>query len=403
MSQQNYRHIRTLYVDDNAFARSIGRRILKTVGIEDAQEASSGQEAIDRIRQSQQAVDVVFCDLMMPDMDGVQFLRHVATLPETPAFVFVSGADALLLGSAENTARARGLRVLGSIQKPFTLDAARRILNLLTEDVMAGAGGARAAVSINSDDLKKALSDNQIMLHFQPKSALKDRALVGFESLARWRHPEHGLIPPTTFISEAERCGLIAELTDRTMTLALNQCAAWAAIGLNKKVSVNLSAHMLVDITLPERLARDAERFGIDPHQLILEITESGVFKDVANTLEILARLHMKGFPLSIDDFGTGYSSLEQLSRVPFTEMKIDRSFVHGVAENERSMVILETSVNLGRKLGMTVVAEGAETQEDWDILSKVGVDLVQGYFIARPMGGDKIPAWSAAWERGHP
>ena len=400
MNQQKYPHIRALIVDDNGFARSVGRRILQTAGLENILDAASGQQAIDCIQQSPTPIDVVFCDLMMPDMDGVQFLRHAASLPAKPAFVFVSGADALLLGTAENTARARGLRVLGSIQKPFTLDAARRILALLTEETVGGAGAQRSAYSITPGDLKTALADNQILLHFQPKSSIESGALVGFESLARWRHPEHGLIPPTTFISEAERCGMIAELTDRTMALALNQCAAWAAIGLNKKVSVNLSAHMLVDITLPERLARDADQFGIDPHQLILEITESGVFKDVANTLEILARLHMKGFPLSIDDFGTGYSSLEQLSRVPFTEMKIDRAFVRGVAENARALVILETSVNLGRKLGMTVVAEGAETEEDWDILNKVGVDLVQGYFIAKPMGGERVPAWSAAWEQ---
>ena len=144
-------------------------------------------------------------------------------------------------------------------------------------------------------------------------------------------------------------------------------------------------------------MAREVAQFGLNPIQLILEVTESGLFQDAADTLEILVRLHMKGFPLSIDDFGTGYSSLEQLSLVPFAEMKIDRAFVHRGTENARAKAILESSVELGRRLGLTVVAEGAETHEDWDMLGKVGVDLVQGYFIAKPMAAEDVQPWIAA------
>jgi len=206
------------------------------------------------------------------------------------------------------------------------------------------------------------------------------------------------MISPGAFVAVAEKNGLIGAMTDRTLTLALKQIAAWTAVGLHVKMSVNLSAYMLVDVDLPDRVVREAAQFGIDPQQLILEVTETGLFQDVANSLEILARLSMKGFSLSIDDFGTGYSSMEQLSRIPFTELKVDRAFVHRAAENSTAKAILKSSVDLGRKLGMTVVAEGAETQEDWDLLRNAGVDLVQGYFIARPMAAEDVQTWSAAW-----
>jgi len=206
------------------------------------------------------------------------------------------------------------------------------------------------------------------------------------------------MIPPGSFIALAEKTGQIGALTDRTTTLALEQLSAWSASGFPARVSVNLSAFMLVDLDLPDRLAAEAERNGVDPRNVILEITESGLFQNAANTMEILARLHMKGFPLSIDDFGTGFSSMEQLRRVPFGEMKIDGAFVRGAAENAKARAILESNANLGRALGMTVVAEGAETKEDWEVLREAGIDVVQGYLFAKPMPAPDARAWVSAF-----
>jgi EAL domain-containing protein (putative c-di-GMP-specific phosphodiesterase class I) len=188
----------------------------------------------------------------------------------------------------------------------------------------------------------------------------------------------------------------------------MKQCAAWGAAGQCTTVSINLSAFMLVDLDLPDRMAREAKHYGINPGQLFLEITESGLFRNTADTLDILARLHMKGFPLSLDVFGAGYSWMEQLRHVPFAEMKIDRAFVHGATETPRTRAILESSVHLGRSLQMSVVAEGAETQADWNAVCAAGVDLVQGYFVAKPMAAEAIPAWLAGrsdgkWIQGAP
>jgi EAL domain-containing protein (putative c-di-GMP-specific phosphodiesterase class I)/DNA-binding NarL/FixJ family response regulator len=386
--------VSVLLVDDSAFARGVGRRVLRSAGVVTIRQASSGRQALELLAKHGRTVDVVFCDLMMPDMDGIQMMRRVASLAAPPAFVFLSGADAALLNTAKDAGRARGLRVLGVIEKPLTPDAVRRVLARLGEAPIAHAGSS--AFAATPQDLDTALEQDQILLHFQPKVSATDGGVAGFESLARWQHPERGLIFPGAFIEMAERSGRIAALTERVITLALKQCAAWSRSGQRATLSINLSAYMLVDLELPDRMAREATRFGVDPRQLFLEITESGLFRDTADTLEILARLHMKGFPLSIDDFGAGYSWMEQLRNVPFAEMKIDRAFVNGAADTPKARAILESSVILGRSLRMSVVAEGVETQEDWDLVCAVGVDLVQGYFVARPMPADAIPAWLA-------
>lgn len=398
MTEAAHKQVSVLLLDDNTFARDVGRRIITAAGLSEIDDASSGQQALDFLKQTDRSIDIIFCDLMMPDMDGVQFLRHVSTLPVKPAFVFVSGGDAALLSAAENTAKARGLRIMGTIQKPLTLAATRTVLDKFSNATPVTASGSKPVVDIAPAELEVALANDQLLLHFQPKISLADGMLEGFESLVRWQHPDHGMIPPGRFVTMAEENDLIEAMTDRTLTLTFRQMAEWATATPPVKVSINLSAYMLVDVDIPDRMAEEAARFGIDPSQLILEITETGLFQDVANSLEILTRLHMKGFPLSIDDFGTGYSSMEQLSRIPFAELKIDRAFVHAAAEKPTAEAILESCASLGRELGMTVVAEGAETQEDWDLLRKLGVDLVQGYFIARPMAAEDAQNWREAW-----
>jgi len=386
--------INVLLVDDSPFARGIGRRVLQYAGIISVREAASGQEAIDILTESGNNVHIVFCDLMMPDMDGIQMVRRVATLASPPWFVFLSGSNAAMLSAAEETARARGLRVLRGIQKPLTPNAVYQVLARLSDELAPSAGGS--ILEITPEDLDEALAKEQFVLYFQPKVSAIDGGLVGFEALVRWQRPEVGLIPPAAFIGVAEKSGRIGALTDQTMVLALKQCAVWSKSGLYATMSLNLSPYMLIDLDLPDRLADEAKRFGVEPSQLILEITESGLFQDNANTLDILARLHMKGFPLSIDDFGSGYSSMEHLLRVPFAELKIDRAFVDGASSNAKTKAILDSSASLGRSLAMSVVAEGVETEEDWKAVRAADVDIVQGYFIGRPMAAELVPAWVA-------
>lgn len=400
MNVENTKQLRVLVVDDKAFVRTMTGRVLQMAGIENIAYAADGKEAIEYIRRANPRVGLVFCDLMMPDMDGVEVVRHVAELEHKPVFVFISGANAALLTTAADMARARGLVVLGAIEKPISIEAVRGMLGKL--DSVRPSRAAPETISLTPSDLQAALDANQIALHYQPKVDLRSRTIEGFESLARWIHPDHGIIPPGQFVSLAEESGLIKPLTDRVMLLAMRQCADWNKSGLQTKLSVNISAYLLDDLSMPDRIARQAESHGLDTKQIVLEITETGVFRDAADTLDILARLHMKGFALSIDDFGTGYSSMEQLRRVPFAELKIDRAFVNGAGQSAKAKAILQSSAALGHNLGLSVVAEGAETQEDWDLLVEMGVDVVQGYFVARPIPVDAVAPWCAKWTGGY-
>ncbi len=389
-----------MVADDKAFVRNMTGRVLQKLGIQKIIYAVNGREALDYLRRGAESVDVIFCDLVMPDMDGVEVVRHAADLTHHPAFVFISGETPALLETTVDMGRARGLRVLGSIEKPVSIAAVRGVLLKYTHVIPATAMPKPLALSVA--DLIRALDRDEIVLHYQPKVNLRQATLEGFETLARWQHPEHGLLPPATFIGMAEENNIIEPLTDRVLTAALKQCAAWNNAGFVTKLSINLSAHLLVDLRMPDRIAREAALYDVSPKQIVLEITESGLFRDTADTLDILARLHMKGFTLSIDDFGTGYSSMEQLRRVPFAELKIDRAFVNGAQQNAKSRAILQSSANLGKRLGLSVVAEGAETQEDWDLLRELDLDIVQGYYVSRPMSVDAVTGWSQNWAATH-
>lgn len=389
---------KVLVVDDKKFMRTMVVRVLEAIGVTHVVEAANGAEAVAAIRSAAPRITLMFCDLIMPDMDGVEAVRHIAALPDPPALVFLSGANPALLATAAAAASARGLNVLGTIQKPISVDAVRSVL--------AGGpplpkGRAANAYDVSVAEIEAAVRENQFVLHFQPKVNVVSGNVEGFESLVRWNHPRHGLVPPGAFIGQAEQHRLIGPLTSAIFALAVRQSADWARSGLATRVSVNVSSKMLNDLKLPDRFAGEAAAHGIATDRIVLEVTESGVFENEADGLEILARLHMKGFPLSIDDFGTGYSSMDQLRRIPFSELKIDRAFVNGAAQNRKARAILESSATLAASLGLKVVAEGAETDDDIDLLRKTGVSVVQGFVISRPLPPESVAEWLSTWRSG--
>ena len=217
--------------------------------------------------------------------------------------------------------------------------------------------------------------------------------VVGAEALARWNHNGH-IIPPSVFIDIAERHGLIATLSEVLITKALIGGAQMSAAGFSIMLAVNISANWLSDIRLPEFILASIQATNFVAENLILEITETGIMADIATSLDVMTRLRLKGFKLSIDDFGTGYSSIEQLQRIPFGELKLDRSFVQGAAENTDRRAILASTIDMARKLKLSTVAEGVETQADLDLIRGLGCDQIQGYFIAKPMPLEALLVW---------
>ncbi|MHB1591928.1 MAG: EAL domain-containing protein, partial [Sulfuricella sp.] len=226
---------------------------------------------------------------------------------------------------------------------------------------------------------------------------------IGMETLVRWRHPKDGMVFPDQFIGIAEQHGLIDELTRVVMTGALAQARIWQDAGLTLRVAVNLSMDNLTSLNFLDYVAEITAKAGVPPQEVVLEVTESRLMHDQRVPLEILTRLHLKRFRLSIDDFGTGNSSLTQLRDIPFGELKIDQSFVHGAWANDTQRAMFDASLGLAKQLGMEAVAEGVEDQADWDFVLQQGCDLAQGYFIAKPMSAEYLPTWLADWEARRP
>jgi diguanylate cyclase (GGDEF)-like protein len=240
-------------------------------------------------------------------------------------------------------------------------------------------------------ELRRAIQNEELVLHFQPKAELSSGRIVGVEALVRWQHAERGFIPPNEFVPIAERTGLIKQLTRYVLAEALRQCGEWRTEGIDLHVAVNLTIPDLLDLELPGLIEALLETNGVRPDQLELEITETTILADPFRVAQVLEQLNEIGLRLAIDDFGTGYSSLAYLRRLPVHTIKIDRSFVMDMCENASDATIVRSTIDLGRNLGLEVVAEGVETQEAWDALRVQGCTLAQGYLISRPIPASEL------------
>ena len=243
-------------------------------------------------------------------------------------------------------------------------------------------------------ELRRALDKRELVLYYQPKAMLADGEVHAVEALLRWNHPVRGLVPPDDFIPVAQQTGVIKPLTLYVIDEALRQCRAWQDDGLPLAIAVNLSARNLLDVDFPTQVAGLLERWEVDPSLLEFEITESAMLADPTRTKLILERLSGMGIRLSIDDFGTGYSSLAYLKRLPVSEIKIDRSFVMNMDEDEDDATIVRSTIDLGRNLGLEVVAEGVETEQVWDRLKALGCTTAQGYFLSRAVPAPELRTW---------
>ena len=245
-------------------------------------------------------------------------------------------------------------------------------------------------------EMRRGLEQKEIVLHYQPIVDLETGAITAAEALARWQHPTYGLVPPSEFIPLAERTGLIKDLTLYVLDAALAQCASWAARGLDLTVSVNLSARVLLDRRLAGTVAGLLEFHGVPADRLQLELTENTIMRDPTHSLAVLSQLREMGIRLAVDDFGTGYSSLSYLKHLPVTELKIDRSFVKQMTLDESDARIVQSTIDLGRNLGLRVVAEGVETESILNQLHDIGCHEAQGFYLSRPLEPDAFAQWLA-------
>jgi EAL domain-containing protein (putative c-di-GMP-specific phosphodiesterase class I) len=325
----------------------------------------------------------------------VEFVRHLVQRNYAGGLILVSGADEKVLQTAEKLAKAHRLSVLGYIRKPITVQELNDLVGRWKPGIASNAPRLKPAYSPQA--VREAIARHELVNVYQPKVAVQSGEVVGVETLVRWQHPMDGLVFPDRFIAVAEEHDLIDDLTRLVLEQAFADTRVWLERGMKLRVAVNLSMDNLTSLNFPDFAAKAADAAGIRTEDAVLEVTEGRLMRDPRASMDVLTRLRLKGFSLSIDDFGTGYSSLAQLRDLPFDELKVDRSFVHGAAGDDGIRAIFMASENLARQLGLQMVAEGVEDRADWEFLLTTGCEMAQGYFVARPMSAGVIPDWIAS------
>ncbi len=392
-----YADMQVMILEDDPTHIEIASATLRKLGVTRLMTCIDGQQALTVLRTYQP--DLLLCDLHMPEIDGISFLRKAAEQGYRGAVILISAVDNSLLKAAEKLVKAYGLNLLAAFSKPLVgesleLALAQKIQNQTT------AAQVPAIAALSLDELLDGLANDAVTLVYQPKVRLKDKLVVGAECLARWRHPQRGILGPACFVPVLEAHGLIGKLTLQILQKAAVQAGVWQAQGWQFKLAVNVSMEDLNSLDLPEIMEEIVLAAGINPTMIILELTESRLMENLTLSLEILARLRLKGFGLSIDDFGTGFSTMENLKLLPFTELKIDRAFVNGASHDEAARAILGSSIQLAKTFNLNLVAEGVEKQADWDLIANSGCDQAQGYFIARPMPAEEFLTWKQQWDQ---
>ena len=382
-----------LIVDDSSVQRGIGAALCRELHIERIYEAQDGMAALALLDTLSGPPGLLIIDLEMPKMDGPELLDALCARRLRSPIIVVSSRESALRRSAEDMGTALGLRILGSLPKPLTNAGLGALLQRPAQAARAPKTPAKSE-PVDPQALRSALEHGEITAFYHPQVEVGTCRVRGLEALARWQHPRLGWIPPDAFIPVAEQHGLIHALTLRIMDLAMAQTASWSRHGLDLSIAINLSPRLLDRADLVQEISGLQRRHGLRAEQVVLEVTESTLLRELAVALGVLTRLRLRGFRLSLDDYGTGFSSMQQLTRIPFTELKIDRTFVHGACERENLQVILRSALEMASELGLETVAEGVESLEDWQLVRQYGCTMAQGWLLARAMPGDQFEPW---------
>lgn len=376
-----------LIVEDHPFQHLYLQNLFNELGLFDLEFAKDGEEALRRLKNRE--FDLVLTDLLMPGMDGVQFIQGLAAQTSRPALAIMSAASRRMLMGASLVASNLQVKVIGLISKPVNSAALRCLieqLQALRQDVPVA-----AHAGIDRPNILRALDNGELQAWFQPKKALDNGRIVAAEALVRWVHPEHGMLLPGVFLPALIAYDLEERLLWRVLEQAMAAQTVWRQQGYDIPVSINLPTHLLNSHDLPDRILAFVLQHDGLPARICFELMECSVPDDISNFYAGACRLRIKGFGLSQDDFGKGYSSYMNLVSAPFTELKIDRALVQGCNHNAELAQALTSIVTLGRQLGLTVVAEGVETAQELALLRKIDCTQAQGFLISHAVSSEQF------------
>lgn len=404
MMNQALNNMSILLVDDDPFYSQLAVEVLGNLGFDDVAVANDGNTGLNHLNAGKPGYDVIICDLNMPEMNGVEFIRHASKSGFDGGIILLSGENKRMLETAYGVAKTHDANILGAMSKPIDPEELRATMDRLQPN-----GESKRSFTpqepISETQLRDGIegsANDDVLLVFQPKIEVNTGKIVGVETLARWWNKDRGILGPGAFIPLAEEKGLIDSLTNKIYSKAVEQTAAWQKDKVDLRTAINFSVNSFSKQEFCDFLISTVHGNNIDPSNLLLEITETQAMSIAVSCLESIIGMRLNRFGLSIDDFGTGNSSLAQLKNIPFTELKVDRAFVTGAATNESALAILEASISLARKLEMVVVAEGVETREDWNLVQDLGVDYVQGFYCARPMSNEDLMSFMGNWTGPH-
>ncbi|NMX94011.1 MULTISPECIES: EAL domain-containing response regulator [unclassified Pseudomonas] len=374
-----------LVLEDQPFQRLVAVSALKKAGVAHVYEASDGNEALS-VLKANGCVDIAICDLRMRGMDGLTFLHHASQRGLLRSVILSSDLDPVLRQATVSMIQSLGLVFLGDLGKPFNLGRAKVLLQRYRRPQLTQSTHGEETAALCASDIQRGLNNGEFEAYYQPKVSLATGQLNGAEVLARWNHPRLGILSPIRFLPVMEANDLVGQLFAALFSQGIALQKQLAERLQPIELAFNLHVSQLASLELLEHISQSLEQSKLPATGLMFEVTETGLVLAPASSLETLVRLRLLGCGLAMDDFGAGYSSLERLCEFPFSQIKLDASFVRKLDFQPRSRAIISSTVTLSESLGLSLVIEGVETQEQSRQLLELGCTLAQGFLFARPM-----------------